>query len=367
MDIEKAQKHVRNAWIAGVVNGTLVLIVSLLPLIGITVLDYDLDVLGLAILIYGLTFGIYKRNRICVILLFLLNIINIFFELIIGPITYEMPVVVAFVYFYFQGVRGTFVYHRLIKKEKEISKQDINTINKSGKSFKKYKYVFLILIILFCGRSCIFILGSLGYGGAEFILENTNYKIHTVGGKGQKFFGGNYSKTRLEVSGGSELWVFKTLDFPWAHTFRDLRRSSYVKYNPVSNTVSFSKIGHGTSIETAPLNNIKRTVNENSFGTLESVSPNGKYRARVLTTPTRKRSLEETDFYFAIYDKQGLPIWELPMNRCNYSVNWEKGKIDWNEHSVIFKYESDEDTYIRTFMVDTRYLFKELGTKTFFE
>jgi hypothetical protein len=66
MDLKKTQKHIRNAWIAGILSGTGALIMLLTK-------NMPKDVVYFAIvnvlLFYGLSFGIYKRSRACAIVI----------------------------------------------------------------------------------------------------------------------------------------------------------------------------------------------------------------------------------------------------------------------------------------------------------
>jgi hypothetical protein len=126
MDIEKANKAIQDAYICGIGWGLLVLILSF-PNITL------LDLLG-AFIIFGLTFGVYKRSRVCAIIIFILWILLVVdrgLVLVKGPIESEnlflmltlmivgIPFVGVLAYFFFQGIRGTFVYHRMIKIGKQ--------------------------------------------------------------------------------------------------------------------------------------------------------------------------------------------------------------------------------------------------------
>jgi hypothetical protein len=126
MDIEKANKAIKDAYICGVGWGSLVLIFSF-P--NITLLD-----LAGAFIIFGLAFGVYKRIRVCAIITFILWILLVIDRVLVlvkGPIESEnlfsmvilmivgIPFVGVLSYFFFQGIRGTFVYHKMIKIEKQ--------------------------------------------------------------------------------------------------------------------------------------------------------------------------------------------------------------------------------------------------------
>lgn len=126
MDIEKANKAIKDAYICGIGWGLLVLIFSF-PNITL------LDLLG-AFIILGLAFGIYKRSRVCAIMIFILWILLVVdrgLVLVKGPIESEslflmliliivgIPFVGVLSYFFFQGIRGTFVYHKMINIGKQ--------------------------------------------------------------------------------------------------------------------------------------------------------------------------------------------------------------------------------------------------------
>jgi len=121
MDLKKTQKHIRNAWIAGIFSGTGAIIMLLTK-------NMPKEALYFAIvnvlLFYGLSFGIYKRSRACAIVMVVYYIfakisliIDWSSEDVAGVMIFT-SLAIAFLYFYSQGVRGTFVYHKLTKEKK---------------------------------------------------------------------------------------------------------------------------------------------------------------------------------------------------------------------------------------------------------
>jgi len=126
MDIEKANKAIKNAYIGGIGWGLLILITTL-PNFA------PLELLG-AFVIFGLAFGTYKRSRVCAVIMLILWILLVVDRgtvLVKGPIESKnlfsiltlaivgIPFVGVLAYFFFQGIRGTFVYHKLNKVGKE--------------------------------------------------------------------------------------------------------------------------------------------------------------------------------------------------------------------------------------------------------
>jgi len=126
MDIKKANKAIKNAYICGIGWGLLILIFTMPNFV-------PLDLLG-AFVIFGLTFGTYKRSRVCAVIMFIgwiLLVAEKGIALVMGPIENKnllliltlaivgIPFVGILAYFFFQGIRGTFVYHKLIKVGKK--------------------------------------------------------------------------------------------------------------------------------------------------------------------------------------------------------------------------------------------------------
>ena len=113
MDLEKAESAIKIAWIAGLISGVLTLIFALIPedMIRLWAL---VDVL----LIFGLTFGIYKRSRVCSILMLLYFV---FSKLLMwGEMgrAAGLPIAMIFGFFFFHGIRGTFAYHKIVDLER---------------------------------------------------------------------------------------------------------------------------------------------------------------------------------------------------------------------------------------------------------
>lgn len=110
MDLKKAEDLIKVAWIAGVISGLLTLIFSLAP--GGMLETWSV---GDAILIFGLSFGIYKKSRICAVLMlvyFILSKMSMWAERGVGP---GLPVALIFGYCFIQGIRGTFAYYKIVK------------------------------------------------------------------------------------------------------------------------------------------------------------------------------------------------------------------------------------------------------------
>ncbi|MBF0540397.1 MAG: hypothetical protein HQK91_02965 [Nitrospirae bacterium] len=114
----KDAEDIKAAVVAGIISGGITLIVTLIAifrkedLFGLGFSIYNvLDVL----LIFGLTFGIYKKSRSCalaMLIYFLVSKIYIIYQT--GKFQGGF-LAVLFIYFFYRGVRGTFNYHQAAK------------------------------------------------------------------------------------------------------------------------------------------------------------------------------------------------------------------------------------------------------------
>ena len=114
---EAAQKKIRGAWGAGCVSTGITLVAMLLAMAGHGVLGMSaLNLVDVALL-GGLTFGIWRRSRTCAVIMlgyFLASRLLILASPDNGALRVtSIPGALVFLYFYWQGVAGTFAFHRL--------------------------------------------------------------------------------------------------------------------------------------------------------------------------------------------------------------------------------------------------------------
>ncbi len=111
-------RDIRNAWIAAVISGTISLIVVMVSVSYVQVLGIDAwDFFDVA-LIFGLAYGVYRRSRVCAVLLLVHFICARWYMLQHGASLSGLSLVFAlmFVYFYFRGVIGTFRYQKAMRR-----------------------------------------------------------------------------------------------------------------------------------------------------------------------------------------------------------------------------------------------------------
>ncbi len=112
-------KKIKNAWITGVISGSLTLLVTLLAITGTSIIGATGWTFLDAALIFGLTFGIYKKSRTCAVLMCVYFIVAKILILIGTGKPTGATTAFLFVYFYAQGVIGTFQYHKLANTLKQ--------------------------------------------------------------------------------------------------------------------------------------------------------------------------------------------------------------------------------------------------------
>ena len=113
---EKNDKAIKRAWIAAVFGGVITLLMVVLSLVGITIIKEvnAWELLDVVILI-GFAYGIYRRSRICVTVLFCYSIFNEVYMVSSGFM--PSPLRIIFLYFYFRGMLAIFAYHKELSRK----------------------------------------------------------------------------------------------------------------------------------------------------------------------------------------------------------------------------------------------------------
>jgi hypothetical protein len=109
-------KKIKNAWVVGIVSGCMTLVATLIAMYGMSLLGLNAWNLLDAALIFGLAFGIYKKSRSCAVLMLIYFVAS---KIIIIADTGKFSSAffsIIFIYFYVQGVIGTFTYHKRLKQ-----------------------------------------------------------------------------------------------------------------------------------------------------------------------------------------------------------------------------------------------------------
>jgi len=123
MDIIEAKKHVEYARGVGIAMAVITLALSLLSLTGYAIAGVDYNVWNLidAVFIAGLTFGIGRYSRICSVVLLVYLFVNVSMRYMQTGQGSGWGIAAVCGYFLYQGIRGTFAYHKLTKDENPSS------------------------------------------------------------------------------------------------------------------------------------------------------------------------------------------------------------------------------------------------------
>jgi hypothetical protein len=109
---DAVMKKIRNCWVAGLISVGLTFVFTLLALSGVDVLGLDAWAFVDIAIMLGLAFGVYKKSRVCAVLLlafFLLNKAIMWSE---AGSPKGWPLTLVFLWFFAQGIVGTVQFHR---------------------------------------------------------------------------------------------------------------------------------------------------------------------------------------------------------------------------------------------------------------
>jgi serine/threonine-protein kinase len=122
----KILRKIKRAWVAALVLAGMTLIFTLIAIKSLIAIQssgarisiFSAGALIDTALILGLAFGIYKKSRVCAVLMFIYFVISkiLMWETIIKFNVPSIPLALLFGYFFWQGVWGTFAYHKLIQR-----------------------------------------------------------------------------------------------------------------------------------------------------------------------------------------------------------------------------------------------------------
>ena len=114
--MNNALKDIKNAWVAGCIAGALTLAATLWAMSGVKILSFNAFSLIDVAVVVGLAFGIYKKSRVCAVLMLINFLFAKFMLFQESGRTSDIPLILVFVYYYYKGVLGTFSYHKLVGK-----------------------------------------------------------------------------------------------------------------------------------------------------------------------------------------------------------------------------------------------------------
>lgn len=106
-------KKIKHAWVAALISASITLLVTVLAMSGTQILGFSAWELLDVGLILGLALGIYKKSRTCAVLMLAYFIISKIILMVESGKPSGIGLALVFIYFYWQGVSGTFAYHKI--------------------------------------------------------------------------------------------------------------------------------------------------------------------------------------------------------------------------------------------------------------
>jgi hypothetical protein len=153
MTSQKIDKKIKHARIAAMISGTITLAASITLIYKQPELQFSLfNVLSLvdAFIIFSMAYGIYKKSRLCAVLMFEYFLLSKLFIMSTSSQINLGAIIVGsiFLYFLFQGIRGTFAHHKNNNEVKEKAGPiSIGWISAGSCSLILYIFVLPTLLI----------------------------------------------------------------------------------------------------------------------------------------------------------------------------------------------------------------------------
>lgn len=103
---------IRNSWVAGLLSIAFTILFVIISFFGTSILGIDEWALIDAAFMAGLCYGVYKKSRTCAILLLAFFGFSKAVMWVDSGSVSGLPMTLVFLWFFFQGVVGTFQFHR---------------------------------------------------------------------------------------------------------------------------------------------------------------------------------------------------------------------------------------------------------------
>lgn len=118
-----AEKRIRDAWVMGIAAGIISILLTMIYATGAGFAHVDPWAWIEIVVIFVLSFGIYRKSRLSAILLLLFYVGSRVIFWIDEQTLIGIPMALVFGYFFLQGVRGTIDIHRLQDESEYRSKE----------------------------------------------------------------------------------------------------------------------------------------------------------------------------------------------------------------------------------------------------
>jgi serine/threonine-protein kinase len=115
---EEILKRIRQAAIAGAISCGITLLFTLVAIAGTSLLGFTAWELLDVALIAGLSYGIYRKSRVCAVLMLVYFVGAKIYMMSQGGQMSGLVLTLVFLYYYALGVHGTFQYHAWVKQHR---------------------------------------------------------------------------------------------------------------------------------------------------------------------------------------------------------------------------------------------------------
>ena len=112
---DKILKRIRNGWLAGVVSTAITVVFTVISMLGSRILDLDAYAFIDVAIMLGLSYGVYRKSRVCALLMFAFFTLNKLIMWTNAGTPTGLPLSLVFFFMFGQGVVGTFQYHRVAR------------------------------------------------------------------------------------------------------------------------------------------------------------------------------------------------------------------------------------------------------------
>lgn len=113
---EEVLKQIKTAWIAAVVSACATLLFTVLAISGTEIAGFSAWQLLDVVLVFGLAIGIYLKSRVSAVLMFAYFVGSKIIFMVQTGAPSGLLMGLIFSYFFWQGVSGTFAYHKIMQR-----------------------------------------------------------------------------------------------------------------------------------------------------------------------------------------------------------------------------------------------------------
>ncbi len=109
---QEIARKIKSGWVTGLVSVVITTISILISLAGTSIAGIDAWALFDVALVAGFSYGVFKKSRICAVLLLAFFTLNKVLMWIAAGSTTGLLLALVFFWLFFQGALGTFQFHR---------------------------------------------------------------------------------------------------------------------------------------------------------------------------------------------------------------------------------------------------------------